>query len=93
MALLPLNALRSTSQYNSNDYFAMLGLPVMANNWQIRQRYLYIARNLHPDIYGRTDEEKYKACEYLARLVSPAYNILMQERERAEYAALLRLSS
>jgi DnaJ domain len=91
MALLPLNALRSIGQSNSNDYFAMLGLPVMANNWQIRQRYLCIARNLHPDIYGRTVEEKQKACDYLAKLVSPAYNILMQERERAEYAALLKL--
>jgi DnaJ domain len=91
MALLPLNALRSISQYNSNDYFAVLGLPVTANIWQIRQRYLDIARNLHPDIYGRTDEEKHKACEYLAKLVSPAYNTLMQQRERAEYAALLRL--
>ncbi len=91
MALLPLNALRSTSQYNSSDYFAMLGLPVMANNWQIRQRYLDIARNLHPDIYGRTVEDKDRASEYFAKIVSPAYNVLMQQRERAEYAALLRL--
>ena len=91
MALLPLNALRSVGQYTSNDYFAILGLPVTANILQIRQRYLYIARNLHPDIYGRTVEEKNKACEYLAKLVSPAYNILMQQRERAEYAALIKL--
>jgi hypothetical protein len=91
MALLPLNALRSVGQYTSNDYFAILGLPVTANIFQIRQRYLYIARNLHPDIYGRTVEEKNKACEYLAKLVSPAYNILMQQRERAEYAALIKL--
>ncbi len=91
MALLPLNALRSVGQFISNDYFAVLGLPVTANIWQIRQRYLDIARNLHPDIYGRTVEEKNKACEYLAKLVSPAYNILMQQRERAEYAALIKL--
>jgi tetratricopeptide (TPR) repeat protein len=91
MALLPLNALRSIGQYNSSDYFAILGLPVNANTLQIRQRYLNIVRNLHPDIYGRTVEEKHKACEYLAKLVSPAYNMLMFERERAEYLALLKL--
>jgi curved DNA-binding protein CbpA len=91
MSLLPLSSLRSIGQYNSSDYFAILGLPVNANTLQIRQRYLNIVRNLHPDIYGRTVEEKHRACEYLAKLVSPAYNMLMFERERAEYLALLKL--
>jgi tetratricopeptide (TPR) repeat protein len=91
MSLLPLSTLRSIGQYNSSDYFAILGLPVNANSMQIRQRYLNIVRNLHPDIYGRTVEEKHKACEYLAKLVSPAYNMLMYERERAEYLALIKL--
>lgn len=82
---------RGIGQYNSSDYFAILGLPVTANALQIRKRYLNIARNLHPDVYGRAPEEKYKACEYLAKLVSPAYNMLMQDRERVEYSALLKL--
>jgi curved DNA-binding protein CbpA len=82
---------RGIGQHNSSDYFAILGLPVTANASQIRKRYLSIARNLHPDVYGRAPEEKHKACEYLAKLVSPAYNMLMQDRERVEYSALLKL--
>jgi curved DNA-binding protein CbpA len=82
---------RGIGQYNSSDYFAILGLPVTADALQIRKRYLSIARNLHPDVYGRAPAEKHKACEYLAKLVSPAYNILMQDSERVEYSALLKL--
>lgn len=82
---------RGIGQYNASDYFAVLGLPVTADTAQIRKRYLSIARNLHPDVYGRAPEEKHRACEYLAKLVSPAYNMLMQDRERAEYSALLKL--
>jgi curved DNA-binding protein CbpA len=82
---------RGIGQYNSSDYFAVLGLPVTADANQIRKRYLSIARNLHPDVYGRAPEERNRACEYLAKLVSPAYNMLMQERERHEYSALLKL--
>jgi tetratricopeptide (TPR) repeat protein len=82
---------RGIGQYSSSDYFAILGLPVTADALQIRKRYLNIARNLHPDVYGRAPEEKHKACEYLAKLVSPAYNMLMQDKERVEYSALLKL--
>lgn len=82
---------RGIGQYNASDYFAILGLPVTADALQIRKRYLSIARTLHPDVYGRAPAEKHKACEYLAKLVSPAYNILMRDRERVEYSALLKL--
>lgn len=81
---------RGIGQYNSSDYFAVLGLPVTADTSQIRKRYLSIARNLHPDVCGGSPEEKHRACEYLAKLVSPAYNMLMQDRERNEYSALLK---
>jgi curved DNA-binding protein CbpA len=82
---------RGIGQYNSSDYFAVLGLPVTADALQIRKRYLSIARTLHPDVHGRAPAEKHKACEYLAKLVSPAYNMLMQNRELEEYSALLKL--
>jgi curved DNA-binding protein CbpA len=81
---------RGIGQYNSSDYFAVLGLPVTADAAQIRKRYLSIARNLHPDVCGGTPEERHRACEYLAKLVSPAYNMLMHDRERHEYSALLK---
>jgi tetratricopeptide (TPR) repeat protein len=89
---------RDLVRHNSSDYFAVLGSPVTADSYQIRQRYLNLARTLHPDVPVRSlqseDSEphnKDKACEYLAKLVNPAYDSLMQARERAEYNALVKL--
>ncbi|MEE3717790.1 DnaJ domain-containing protein [Tumidithrix elongata RA019] len=78
-------------KYSSGDHYAVLGLPVHAEASQIRKRYFNIAKILHPDVYGKSPQESDRACTYLAKLVSPAYNTLMQERERVEYQALLKL--
>ncbi|NUN63612.1 DnaJ domain-containing protein [Pseudanabaena biceps] len=82
---------RGIGQYDFNDYYAVLGLPLTADASQVRKRYLLVAKCLHPDIHGRTHEEKQVATQYLSKLVNPAYNVLSQERERSEYAAILRL--
>lgn len=82
---------RGVAQFNSSDYYAVLGAPVTSDTTQIRKRYLSIAKNLHPDIYGRTPEEKAIATKYFSKLVSPAYSVLVQERERVEYTAILKL--
>jgi curved DNA-binding protein CbpA len=84
---------RGISQYQPDfqDYYAILGIPVTATAQQVRKRYLSIAKHLHPDVYGRPPEEKIKATRYFSRLVNPAYSTLNQERERIEYAEILRL--
>ena len=82
---------RGIGQYDFNDYYAVLGLPVTAEASHVRRRYLMIAKCLHPDIHGRTDAEKQVATQYLSKLVNPAYNVLSQERERTEYSAILKL--
>jgi len=74
------------------DHHAILGVPIDAEVKDIRKRYLKIARLLHPDsLLGSSDEAKNKASEVLSKLVNPAYKKLSEEKERAEYAALLRL--
>ncbi len=73
------------------DRYAILGLPIHAPSDRIRRRYLAIAKQLHPDVFGRTAEEKNKATFYLSKLVNPAYSTLSQERERLEYLELMRL--
>jgi curved DNA-binding protein CbpA len=78
-------------KYNANDHYAVLGVPVTADAATIRRRYLSIAKSLHPDIYGRQPADKEKATQVFAKIVSPAYNTLMHERERVEYAELLKL--
>jgi curved DNA-binding protein CbpA len=82
---------RGIGQYDFNDYYAVLGLPLTAPASHVRKRYLSIAKCLHPDVHGRTDEEKLIATQYLSKLVNPAYDVLSQERERTEYYAILKL--
>lgn len=82
---------RDVVQHDSHDYFAVLGLPVTADAYQIRQRYLSLAKTLHPDMPVEVPCNKDKACEYLAKLVNPAYDNLMQAGERAEYNALIKV--
>ncbi len=82
---------RGIGQYDFNDYYAVLGLPLTAESSLVRRRYLLIAKCLHPDIHGRSNSEKEVATQYLSKLVNPAYNVLCQERERTEYSAILKL--
>jgi len=46
---------------------------------------------LHPDVFGRTDEEKDIATKYFSKMVSPAYQVLNSDRDRGEYLATLRI--
>lgn len=82
---------RGIGQYDFNDYYAVLGLPLTAPASHVRKRYLTIAKCLHPDVHGRTPEDKLIATQYLSKLVNPAYDVLSQERERTEYYAILKL--
>ncbi|PZU97285.1 MAG: molecular chaperone DnaJ [Pseudanabaena sp.] len=81
---------RGISQFN-NDYYAALGLPINCSPIYIRHVYLSIARILHPDVYGFSLDEKEIATQYLAKLVNPAYNILMKDEERKAYQGIFKL--
>jgi curved DNA-binding protein CbpA len=81
---------RGISQFN-HDYYAALGLPITSSPFYIRHVYLSIARILHPDVYGFSDQEKEIATQYLAKLVNPAYNVLMKEEERRAYQGIFKL--
>jgi curved DNA-binding protein CbpA len=81
---------RGISQFN-HDYYAALGLPIISSPVYIRPVYVSIARILHPDIHGFSIEEKEIATQYLAKLVNPAYNILMKEEERKAYQGIFKL--
>jgi len=79
------------ASYGISDYFAILGLPLTTNPEQIRKKFLKLAKILHPDIFGKTPEEKETATQYYAKMVSPAYQLLNSDRERGEYLATLRM--
>ena len=74
------------------DYHAVLGVPVNAENKEIRKRYMRIAKKLHPDSSAiNSESEKKLANDILSKLVNPAYEKLSQEKERAEHGIMLRL--
>ncbi len=50
-----------------------------------------LAKTLHPDVFGRTAAEKDLATNYFAKMISPAYETLSNEKERNEYFATIRL--
>jgi curved DNA-binding protein CbpA len=81
---------RGISQFN-HDYYAALGAPITADVNEIRQTYIGIAKILHPDVFGFTPEQKAVATQYLAKLVNPAYDVLMRERDREAYRAIFKL--
>lgn len=72
------------------DRYAILGVPLDADSKQIRQRYLKVAYQLHPDTCkASSDAEKQKANQILSKLVNPAYEYLSKENLRAEYLLVL----
>jgi len=80
---------RGLGKFDYVDHYAILGVPVDAQGSEIRKCYLKIARSLHPD--SCAEANKQLASQLLSKLVNPAYEKLMQDRERTEYEVLLRL--
>jgi len=79
------------AKYGINDYYAVLGLPLTTDAAQIRKKFLKLAKILHPDVFGKTEEEKEVATKYFSKMVSPAYQVLNSDRDRGEYLATLRI--
>jgi len=78
-------------KFDFTDCHAVLGVPLDADFKEIRQRYLKIARLLHPDsTTAKGEVEKQKANDLFSKTVNPAYEKFTTERSRAEYIVLLK---
>ncbi len=82
---------RGIAQQGLDDHYAVLGVPITATPLQVRDRYLVIAKKLHPDVTNLTKEEREIGNRFFARMVNPAYFALNKARERAEYSNVLKL--
>ena len=77
-------------KYDITDHYAILGIPLNADSKLIRQRYLIVARSLHPDTCkDKTENGKKLANKLLSKLVNPAYELLSKEESRKEYLLIL----
>lgn len=82
---------RGLGKYQVIDHYAILGAPLTAEPEEIRSRFLAIAKTLHPDTFQGNDHERLLATMLFARLISPAYQLLTEDRARGEYLATLKL--
>jgi curved DNA-binding protein CbpA len=74
-----------------SDPYAVLGLSVSADDRRVTKRYRAVAKLLHPDSYITSEPAARElASQIFARLVSPAYQKLKQDKGRAEHIAVLR---
>lgn len=82
---------RGLGKYKITDHYAILGVPLTAEPEEIRGRFLNIAKILHPDTFTGTEQEKLTATMLFARMISPAYQLLTNDRSRLDYLATLKL--
>jgi curved DNA-binding protein CbpA len=69
------------------DYYAILGVPRNATPLEIRDAYLKLARDTHPDKVK--DKEARKKAEDAFKNVTAAYDTLSRDRSRREYSTKL----
>ncbi len=66
----------------SDNYYSILNVPKNATSKQIRDRFLQLARERHPDRFG--DEAKEEAEEEFQK-ITQAYNVLHDSNRRLQY--------
>ncbi len=81
---------RGVASFKVDDHYAVLGLAINTDVTQMRKKFLRLAKILHPDVATYSDVEKALATNYFAKMVSPAYQVLNNDRDRAEYFLTLR---
>lgn len=73
------------------DYYAILGVPRNATSTEIRDAYLKLARDTHPDKVK--DPAERKKAEDVFKNVTAAYDTLSKERTRRDYTSKLPTSN
>ncbi len=74
-----------------DDYHAILGAPINADERQVRRAYLKVAKALHPDGFAGREAERELAAWLFSKLISPANEVMSRDRERTEYLTILKL--
>ena len=66
----------------TETYYTILGVPKNATSKQVRERFLQLARDRHPDRYA---EEEKDSAENAFQQITQAYNILHDPNRRRQY--------
>lgn len=71
-----------------HDFYSILGVHPMASSSEIKDAYRSLMKTCHPDMM----QEEYRVGDDLAVILNLIYQILMDERQRAEYDVLAGFS-
>ena len=66
----------------TETYYTILGVPKNATSKQVRERFLQLARDRHPDRFAAKEKE---SAEIAFQQVTQAYNILHDPKRRRQY--------
>jgi len=66
----------------ADDYYEILRVPRNATSKQIRDRFLQLARDRHPDRFGEAEKEQ---AEVEFQRITQAYNVLHDANRRLQY--------
>jgi curved DNA-binding protein CbpA len=82
---------RGLFKYDFPDHYAVLGIFIDATPDQVRERYKYVARQLHPDsCKSASAKERELATQLFSKLITPAYAHLSKEQQRVEYQLVFK---
>jgi curved DNA-binding protein CbpA len=82
---------RGLFKYDFPDHYAVLGVSLDATPDQVRERYKYVARQLHPDSCKAANaKERELATQLFSKLITPAYAHLSKEQQRTEYQLIFK---
>ena len=73
----------------ATDFYAILGVPPVASEEQIKAAYRHLVRLHHPD----ANPERREAAEIIIKRIIEAYNVLGNTQKRANYDSHLRLGA
>ena len=71
--------------FDSKDFYDILGLPREAAEDEIRRAYKRLALKYHPDKQGQKNEEEKKDSENKFKMVAEAYEVLSDKKKRELY--------
>lgn len=75
----------STKQFNSDDYYEVLGLPRRSKSKDIKKAYRKLALQYHPDKVKSDDEKEKQKSEDIFIKVSEAYAVLSDDKKKEIY--------
>ncbi len=76
-----------SQKIGATDFYAILGVPPVASDEQIKAAYRHLVRMHHPD----ANPERREAAEVIIKKIIEAYHVLGNTQKRANYDSNLRL--